>query len=448
MLHKRSIKEKLLKGSAWAFSGKVIIAFSGLFINVLLTRLLTPEEMGTYFLVFSLVSVAAIVAQFGLTKTIVRLVAGSLGEDKPGRAKQSVILVLRIVAFSVITIGSLLIFGIGEWIAIKLFDSVIMSEVIGIAAVWVVFFTFQQLLAEIYRGYHDVRLATIFGGLITSLFSMIAFFILWFYQGKSDIEQIILLTIGAGASSVLISSAILWNKLKDILVTKREVYLSEVIGISWPLWITGITLFILTQSDLWLLGIFRSQEEVAIYGLASRMIAMVAMPFLIVNAVVPPLISELFVQKRLAELEETLRIVATLAGLPSLLVLLLFIFYGEFILGFLFGAFYQTGNIVLIILGIGQLANIFAGSCGLTLMLTGHQFIMMMITIVAGLLTIFFAWWLVVDYGSIGVASAAAGGMVLQNILMLLLTRHKLGIWTHIDPFLIFKLRRLNESAK
>jgi len=107
MLHKRSIKEKLLKGGAWAFAGKVVTALSGLAISALLARLLTPEEMGAYFLTFSLVSVAAIVAQLGLTQTVVRLVAESMGTDRPGRARQSVILALRLAGFSGLTIEAL-----------------------------------------------------------------------------------------------------------------------------------------------------------------------------------------------------------------------------------------------------------------------------------------------------------------------------------------------------
>jgi len=47
----------------------------------LLARLLTPDEMGAYFLTFSLVSVSALVAQLGMGQTVVRLVVGAMASS-------------------------------------------------------------------------------------------------------------------------------------------------------------------------------------------------------------------------------------------------------------------------------------------------------------------------------------------------------------------------------
>jgi O-antigen/teichoic acid export membrane protein len=445
MLHKRSIKDKLLKGGVWAFAGKVVTALSGLAVSALLARLLTPEEMGAYFLTFSLVSVVAIIAQLGLTQTIVRLVAESMGTDRPGRARQSVILALRVVAFSGLVVACLLAFGAGQWIAEHFFSSKIMAQVMGLAAVWVVIITFQSLMAEVYRGFHDIRLATILGGLTTSVLSMGLFLALWLIQGKSNLDQIVALTLGSGLSSVFLSSAILWNKLSRLPSEKNKIDLTEVLKTSWPLWVTNITLFILVQVDLWIMGVFRSPEEVAVYGAASRIVALVAMPLLIVNAVVPPLIAEMYAQRKIIELEAALRMVATLTGLPSLIILGALVLFGDSILGAFFGEYYQTGGAVLAVLSIGQLANVWAGSCGLTLMLTGHQSTMMAITVTCGAFTAILAWFLVSRYEGLGVAIAASSGMILQNILMLLFAKNSIGVWTHVNPMLINRFRGIKE---
>jgi len=441
MLHKRSIKEKLLKGGAWAFAGKLVTALSGLAISALLSRLLTPEDMGAYFLTFSLVSVAAVVAQLGLTQTIVRLVAESMGTERPSRARQSVLLALRIVAFSGLIVACLLAFGVGEWVSEQVFKSVAMSQVMGLAAVWVIIITFQSLMAEVYRGFHDIRLATIFGGLTTSVLVMLLFLGLWLLQGQSNLDQIMVLTVGAGLSSVLISSALLWNKLKVLPNEESSLTIKEILKISWSFGVTNITLFILVQADLWIMGVFRSPEEVAIYGAASRTVALVVMPLLIVNAVVPPLIAEMYAQGKVKELETTLRSVATLAGIPSLLILVLFVFFGESILGMMFGEYYQAGIMILVILSVGQVANVWAGSCGLVLMMTGHQNIMMVITVLCGAITVGLAWFLVQGYGASGVAFSAAFGMILQNIIMLTLVKIKLGIWTHISTHVSLRVK-------
>jgi len=256
--------------------------------------------------------------------------------------------------------------------------------------------------------------------------------------GESNLDQIIILTLGAGLSSVFISSATLWGKLNKLPSIANEITLKAVMSISWPLWITNLTLFILIQADLWILGIFRSPDEVALYGAAARVVALVTMPLMIVNAVVPPLISEMYAQGKKKELEVALRKVATLSGIPSLLALGLFMFFGDSILGLFFGDYYKSGFLVLLILSLGHLVNVWVGSCGLVLMLTGNQSMMMMITLFCGVITVFGAYFLVFDYGVLGVAAAAAFGMILQNILMLVYVQRKVGIWTSI-VFLGFK---------
>lgn len=441
MLHKRSIKEKLLKGGAWAFAGKVVTALSVLAANALLARLLTPEDMGAYFLTFSLVSIAALVAQLGLSQAIVRLVAESMGTERHGRARKSVALALRTTAVGVLVVACLLAFGVGQWISEQLFKSIMMSQLMGLAAVWVMIISFQTLMAEVYRGFHDIRLATIFGGLTMAVISMVLFLGLWIIQGKSDLEQVVILTLVGGVSSVLLSSVLLWNKLKELPVAKSTITLSEVLKISYPLWITSLGLFVLTQVDLWVLGIFSSSENVAVYGAAARIVALVTMPLLIVNSVVPPLIAEMYAQGKIEALEKTLRKVATLTGIPSLIVLGVLVLFGGSILELLFGEYYKPGAIVLVILSVGQLANVWAGSCGLTLMLTGHQSTMMKITLFSGTVSAVSACLLVSKYGVIGVASAAAFGMVLQNLLMLYFAKEKTGVWTHVQVSLIKKIK-------
>ena len=434
-----SLKNRLLSGGAWAFTGKILTALTGLAVNALLARLLTPDEMGAYFLTLSLVSVAAIVAQLGLTQTIVRLIAESMGTGRQGRAKQAIRWTLRLTGISVLIVACFLAFGGGRLIAERMFHSTMMVNAMRLAALWAAVLTFQNLMAEIFRGFHDIRLATIFGGLITSFLSMLMFVGLWLLQGYSDLNQIIMLALVASISSVTLSALVLGKRLTGLSTTLHAISLKDIFEISWPLWVTSLTLFILTQTDLWILGLFRSQEEVAIYGSAARIVAIVAMPLLIVNAVVPPLIAEMYAQEKKERLEKALRSTATMAGLPALTMLMVLFLWGDSVLGLVFGEYYRSGGIILAILSTGQLANVWAGSCGLTLMLTGHQTTMMVITIICGFVTAISALLLVQPYGGAGVANAAAFGMVLQNVLMLLMARKKTGIWTHFGIGLLSK---------
>ncbi len=133
-----NIKKRFLAGGIWASSGKILIGFSGLAVNALLARLLTPDEMGAYFLTLSMVSIFAIVAQLGLQNTIVRLVAESMGTGRPARARMAVRLTIRLAGLGVLVMACVLAFGGGAWVAEHLFHSTLMSQVVGLAAVWMI----------------------------------------------------------------------------------------------------------------------------------------------------------------------------------------------------------------------------------------------------------------------------------------------------------------------
>lgn len=422
---------RLLKGGVWAFWGKVFGAFSGLAISALLSRLLSPDELGAYFLTFSLVSVAAVVAQLGLTQITVRYVAEAVGNGDLAKAKHSIVLILRIVAISAVIIACLMTFFVGDLIAVRFFHSDFMAKYIGLVSVWIVIVALQQIIAEAHRGIYNIRLAILSGGLLTSFISMILFYVLWLVQEKGGFSQILLLTIGSGLASVLMSSALLWKRFHGVASLKCDDGAMRVLRISWPLWITNLTLLALSQTGLWIMGGYRPPEEVAVYGAVTRVVALVAMPLLVVNAVVPPIISEMNVKRKLSDLEQSLRYAATLAFIPAIFMFIVFVFWGDEFLSWFFGGFYKSGGAMLVLLAAGQLMNVWAGSCGQVLMLTGHQVAMMLITMLCGILILSGSWWLVQGYGGIGVAAASSGGLILQNVLMLICAKKYTGLWTN-----------------
>ena len=426
-----SPRHRVIYGSTWVFSGKIIAAFSGLMVNALLTRLLNPAEMGAYFLMFSIVTFAAVFAQLGMKQTVVRVIAQSLGTENPGRARKAVRLAFLYGTVSALVVASIFFFGVGPWLTRNIFDSTLMSGVIGLASVWLIVINFQTLLAESFRGFHDILLATLFGGLFTSLICALFFALLWLVLGRSSLTQVISLTILAGGTSSIIAGLLLKRKTSN-LTGDGELDNRELMTVAWPLFITSLALYALSNADLWILGAFRAQEDVAIYGAVRRLVAIVVMPLTIVNNVVPPLIAEMYAQAKIKELEQILRATATVAGIPAFVVLSIFIMFGGPILAFTYGDFYRQGSTVLILLSTGQIANVWAGSCGNTLMMTGFQKTMMYITSLCGLITIIGAVWAVKNYGLIGVSSVAALSMILQNVLMLLFARKKTGIWTNV----------------
>ena len=296
---------------------------------------------------------------------------------------------------------------------------------------WVVMAALQNLAAETFRGFHDIRLASFFTRAASNVICSVLLIFLWLWRRHASLADAVIISIVAGTATVLIAALIMRQKVRSLGDDDGQMSSKQVLMAALPQLITNLTLFANTQAGLWILGASRPHTETAIYGAAMRLVVVVNMPMVIVNWVVSPIIAEMYAQKKNRELETTLRTVATLAGIPALVALGSFCLMGKLILGILYGSYYGAGAMILTLLSAGQLVNVWSGSCGTTLIMSGHQGTMMKITVVCGLLNAAGALWLVRGYGGIGIAAATASATILQNLLMLMFAKKKTGVWTH-----------------
>ena len=405
----------------------------GLVSNALLARILSPQDLGAYFLAVSIMLFGATAGSLGLNQAVVRFVAESLGNKQFRRVRHTVILTFGYGVLGAFGVGlAYLLFG--HLIGGNLFGVPALVSVTGLVAGGMVAISLQQLLAEVFRGFNDIRLASLFGGLSSAVFLVICLGLLWVFGGQATLVIVMFLSAGSSFASVLLGSLLLRRKVTALPGEGTEGWIGykDIFRVAWPLLITNLALLILTQADLWILGAFRPQEDVAIYGAAARVVFLLAMPLLVVNLVVMPLIAEMYAQGRRAELERTLRASATLAGIPASLILLIFVLLGAPLLGLVYGDYYRAGAVVLTLLSLGQLVNVWTGSSGMTLIMTGHQLVMMAITVVWGAVTIVVCLGVVGQYGPTGVAAATTTGLALQNVSMWLGAKAMTGMWTHI----------------
>ena len=447
------LPEGLATGGVWAVLAKGAALASSLAVNALLARLLSPEEAGAYFLTFSMVTMAQTAASLGLTRTAVRLVAESMGADQPGRARGVVVTILRYGTLGALCMSGVLISGIGNWLATHLFHSQLMAGVVHLAALWVFVMSLQSLLAEILRGFRDIRLATLFSGPVRNVLTTCLLAAIWLARGQSSLHQVLVISASSGAIAALLSG---WLLRLRVLALPRAAMgggvlagpqakplgasdrpsatdrLSDrqVLDIARPLWVVSLSVVALRQAGIWIMGAFASQGDVALYGAAARLVNMVGTSQALVVAVVPPWIASMHARGEIQALERMLRLTALLAGIPSVLVLLVFAIFGRSVLGLLYGDFYQGAMVTLLILSVGQMFDVYAGTCQVTLTMVGHQVLAMWNTIISGIVTVVLALLLVGKYGATGVATATATGLILQKVTALLAVRWKTGIWT------------------
>lgn len=443
------LRRRLLSGSTWALGGKIAAATIGIVTNAVLTRLLTKQEFGVYLLAFTIIAVGAVIGSLGLPKTVLRFVAENMTLGQPGRARRAIYTALGLGVLGALGTSLAYLFIVGDFVG-NLFSPALVA-VVGLTAGWMAISAMQEIMAETFRGFHDIRMATLFGGLATGgksaglimrVMLLACLVLLWATRGEADVRTVMLASIGAGAASSLLAAVFLHKRISSLGTQGMENPISarDELRDAFPILIISLTSFILlAAADLWILAYFRSDADVAVYGAAAQLVAFISMPLLLTNLVLPPIIAEMYAQGRTAELEGTLRGFSTLSGLPSLLVLIVFMLLGGPILGVVYGSGYQSAAIVLVLLSAGKLAAVWAGSCGAVLQFTGHQGSMLRVNLLTSPLFIIGALLVVRDYGPVGIASMTAAITVLQNVALVLVAKRKTGMWTHVS---ISRLRK------
>jgi O-antigen/teichoic acid export membrane protein len=437
-----SLPRRLAAGGAWALGGRVAATLGGLASGALVSRLLAPDDLGSYLLAASLVSAGALLGSLGLPQVVVRLVAGGVGSGRPARARSA----LR-TAFTLGALGAaataLLAAGFAGHLGAELLGRAALGHLTGLLAAWIAVLVVQGLVTEAFRGLRDLRWAAILGGPLPAGLLVAALALAGLQPGRTTLSEVVWAAIAATALTLLPGSWLLWRRVGRLprpLGADERVGPGTVLRIAWPLLLTSLTLFASAQADLWIVGALRPEAEVAVYGVAARAATVVAMPLLVVNAVLAPTVAELHAQGRTEDLERVLRGTATLAGLPAVAMLGVFAVAGAPLLGLAYGPYYRAGASVLVLLALGHAAGACAGSCGLALAMTGRQALLAAITLACGGLTMAAAVLAARWSGTAGVATATTAGMLLQNLAMLFGVRLTAGVWTHLSPALLVRL--------
>lgn len=429
-----SVKRRLLHGSIWVLGGRVATILLSVVLNATLARLLSPTEMGAYFTTFTLVVVGSTIAQLGLDRAVVRFVSASMALGRPGEARNVVRVVFTYGILGAVGIGSLLGLGLGGWLARSIVHSDLVAAVIPVAWGWLIVMALQSLLVETFRGLQRFDLATIFDVFLVDILAASTFGALYLMHKHPSLHQVIVVFVVVVVITATVAATLLLGQLRRLeghgRASRREVF-----AVAWPLLITNVAILLLGSGvDLWVLGHYRPQQDVALYGAASRLIIFVATPFIIFSGVIPPIISELHAQGRKLELEQVARTGATLAGAPAFVVLMIFLLFGSSVMGHVWGrAFYRQGASVLAILSTARMFAIWTGPCGVALMMTGHQRAIMYLTLFCGAASVGAGILAAPHFGPMGVAVATGGAQVLQNSLQLLLAKRRLDVWTHIQ---------------
>ena len=286
----------------------------------------------------------------------------------------------------------------------------------------------RGVIGGILKGHRDIFKALL-PELLISPFFRIVIFLLLTLNGVTPLHAIIAFIIGE-ILAVSLSIVFLVKKLNKIEPVKQQYENKKVLGVAYTMIFAGFGAYLYTQADLWILGMFRSTEEVGIYGVSARMVTLILFSMAAFATIIPPLISKIYTSGNRDELSkvvsESTRWVLSIA-IPITLILVL---EGKFILKYFFGEIFVNGYIPLVILSIGQIIKASTGLVGYTLQMTGEYKTFMKITVFGGISNIILNILLVPYFGMLGAATATTLCFTMVNITCVFVIHKRLNVLT------------------
>ena len=202
--------------------------------------------------------------------------------------------------------------------------------------------------------------------------------------------------------------------------------------------------FLLTNSDVVVVGFYLPPDQVAIYFAAAKTMALVQFVYFAVKAAATPRFSAMMAEDDIRPLASFAGTAARWSFWPSLLVGLIVLALGQPLLS-LFGPAFTAGYGLMAILFAGSLAKSLVGPGEMLLTMAGKQKICIWVYVVALLTNITLNVTLIPLYGLTGAAVATATATLVEAVLLHLVVRRALGIvmFAFADP-----LSLLNKTRK
>lgn len=407
-----SAMRSLTGGASIFLVGKLVSNGAGFFTNLLLTRGLGPQLYGVYSYTSTLGFIALKISNLGSDKSILKFVPQY--EESPEH-RSAMLLLAYLTSIVASTVLAAILFSLAPLINSFTLDTPLFTDVLRVYTFLIPFNTLSNLIAALFKSYEDMISSALISHVATPVFKLIGV-VSAFLLGYA-LLGVVAAMVAAGFLTLIGGLWLARRRLNDpIQRTNPFSHATEFYNFSLPLTVGSIAQTVYNRVDLLMVGYFLSSSSVGVYNIAVVLATFLSMPLMAFNQLYPPIASRLYHDDQLVDLNKiyaiTNRWILTITMFPFLVVLV----FSEQIL-LVFGEGFVLGTGVLIALSAAQLISATAGPTGMTLMMTGHQYLTMSNNIVMGVLNIILNYFLIIEFGAIGAAIATGSSIAFLNIV-------------------------------
>ena len=391
---------------------RIIAMFFSVIYVIVLAKTLSPENLGIYYLLITLLSFLMVLSRLGFDNLLVKNISIF-------KSKNNYVKIINLLSHSTYLIVFtslffyLIIFAFSDYISFYYLDSVINKNKLIIISLGLFFYNMSFIYSETFKALGNLNLSVIFPSILFPFFNIIGLFSLIDYFPENAIFISVFISL---FFIYFFSRIILFDKLKLFFLLPLK-FNFEFKNFNFPIefYLIAISNFIFASVDTVVLGFFASNTEVGIYNILIRITLPFSTLLIIINNVYARDFSIWNDSKQFDKFYDVffkLIKLSILFGLPYLLIL---VFFGNDILLF-FGDYYKDYYAPLIILGLSFFLLLITGPSATILMMSGLELQYRKLLIYVGLLNILLSLILVPYFALFGAVISTSISIILKNI--------------------------------
>ena len=410
----------ILKGSLIIFLFKVVGAISLFLTNILISRYYGLETLGIFTLIFMLMMIATTISRIGLDIFVVRVIPSLENKNR------EISLFLKEV-FKIITIGSIIvsifIFISSDIINKELFQSIDASNYIMGLVLIILPFTFFNIMPEIFRGFHDIKIYSFFRNLSQNLTMTILLGIAVLSGLKYSPIYTLYITI---TIITIAMGVVLYKFLKErnIDITIDGKYSDKILIHSYPMFLTSSVMFLMASVDIFMIGHYLDEYQVGVYNICVNLSMIVTFIPMAIGGFISPKIAQAYAKGDTLAIKKLFSNSMKLITISTIPIFGILYSYPDFFLS-IFGKGAMVATTTLLIVNIGFLSEAMTGPVGFILNMTDNQHLFMKILIIALVINVLLNALLIPIYGINGAATALLSSMLFWTISSFIVLKRK-----------------------
>ena len=406
----------------------------GFLMSFLIAYYYGAQALGNFLLALIILRVFSLIAKLGLDTTLLRFVASFVKQKKWGSIRLFRRKVLILVSITSI-ISSVLMYFLSTSI-VGFMD--IKVEYVKLASFFILPMNFFMLHYQSLRGLKKIAEFSFFYRMSQATFTIVTLFIISTFIASSDVPIYAYLTSLSIVSILSVITYQFWFSKKEVLNPEEvieDVTITNILKVSVPLMLAQSVQFIMAWTDKLMLGSILSAESVAVYGVAFRFSMGVSITLMAINSISAPKFAEKFAHDDIQCMAKIAMQSAKMIFWTSLPLAFIVFVFSHFFMG-LYGTDFSIGAEALRWLVIGRVINVFSGSVGSLMQMSGQQNSYMNILILGALFNVLLNFYLIPLYGINGAAFASVVSLSFWNLSMVFMVKRKFGFSTIYIPFI------------